>query len=415
MLRRNAEEENHALHESRTVEERPGDAPMKTEQKIWTRVRGWAPVYVEPLAQSAQLVLLFGATAALQDPRLIEPIRKSYPSARIFGCSTAGEICGTQVSDDSLVATAIRFEHTQVRTVQVSLDVNTDSRRGGELLAQALPHSVNAEGGVGDEKLAHVLVLSDGLSVNGSDLVRGLAMSLPEGVAVTGGMAGDGARFAETLVFKGDVAEKAVIAAVGLYGNRLQVGFGSLGGWDPFGPERLVTRSKGNVLHQLDGRPALGLYKQYLGEHASALPASGLLFPLSVRVNSGDTPLVRTILAVDEEQQSMTFAGDVPEGAYARLTKASVDRLVEGAVGAARASRAERDLAPELAILISCVGRKLVLKQRVEEEVEGVRDILGEQAALTGFYSYGEIAPFLRGERSELHNQTMTVTTFAER
>jgi hypothetical protein len=194
----------------------------------------------------------------------------------------------------------------------------------------------------------------------------------------------------------------------------LKVGFGSLGGWDPFGPERLVTRSKGNVLFELDGRPALSLYKQYLGEHSKGLPATGLLFPLSVRVEPGETPLVRTILAVDEQQQSMTFAGDVPEGAYARLSKANVDRLIDGAVGAARASCPAGSVAPELAILISCVGRKLVLKQRVEDEVEGVRSILGEQAAMTGFYSYGEIAPFSLGERSELHNQTMTITTFAE-
>lgn len=264
------------------------------------------------------------------------------------------------------------------------------------------------------KKLAHVLVLSDGLSVNGSDLVRGLMKSLPEGLAVTGGLAGDGARFGKTLVFRSDAPEKGVVAAVGLYGSRLQVGFGSHGGWDPFGPERLVTLSKGNILFELDGRPALGLYKKYLGEHAKGLPATGLLFPLSVRVAPGDTPLMRTILAVDEQQQSMTFAGDVPEGAYARLSKANVNRLVNGAVGAARASRQAGALAPELAILISCIGRKLVLKQRVEEEVEGVRDILGEQAVLTGFYSYGEIAPFSLGERSELHNQTMTVTTFAE-
>jgi hypothetical protein len=231
---------------------------------------------------------------------------------------------------------------------------------------------------------------------------------------VTGGLAGDGARFGETLVFKGDVPEKGAIAVVGLYGSRLKVGFGSLGGWAPFGPERLVTRAKANILFELDGRPALGLYKQYLGEHANGLPATGLLFPLSVRSEPGETPVVRTILAVDEQQQSMTFAGDVPEGAHARLAKANVDRLVDGAVDAARASRPASAVAPTLAILISCVGRKLVLKQRVEEEVEGVRAILGEQAVLTGFYSYGEIAPFSLGERSELHNQTMTITTFAE-
>ena len=301
-----------------------------------------------------------------------------------------------------------------MRAAQVSLNAIPDSRHAGEFLARALPHSVAAPEGGPEDKLAHVLVLSDGLTVNGSDLVRGLIEHLPEGVAITGGLAGDGARFGETLVFTGEGPERGAIAAIGLYGSRLKIGFGSLGGWDPFGPERLVTRSKGNVLFELDGRPALALYKQYLGEHAKGLPATGLLFPLSVRALPGDTPLVRTILAVDEHEQTMTFAGDVPEGARVRLTKSNVDRLVDGAVGAAQASRPAGAAAPDLAILISCVGRKLVLKQRVEEEVEGVRDVLGERALLTGFYSYGEIAPFSAGERSELHNQTMTITTFIE-
>jgi len=387
---------------------------MKTEQRRWTQQCGWIPESSGPLAQSAQLVLVFGATTALRDSRLLESIRTFYPAAHIFGCSTAGEICGAQVSDDSLVATAIHFEHTQVRIADVRPDASADSQQAGEFLAQALPHSIGAGGSGTEQKLAHVLVLSDGLSVNGSDLVRGLTKNLPVGVSVTGGLAGDGGRFSETMVFRGGVPEKGAVAAVGLYGSRLKVGFSALGGWDPFGPERLVTRAKGNVLFELDGRPALGLYKQYLGEHAKGLPATGLLFPLSVWTKPGETPLVRTILAVDEQQQSMTFAGDVPQGAHARLTKANVERLIDGAICAARASRPAGAVPPELAILISCVGRKLVLKQRVEEEVEGVRSILGEQAVLTGFYSYGEIAPFSLGERSALHNQTMTITTFAE-
>ena len=266
-----------------------------------------------------------------------------------------------------------------------------------------------------EEKLAHVLVLSDGLKVNGSDFVAGLMKHLPEGITLTGGLAGDGARFGETLVFQGDVPEKDTIAALGLYGSRLKVGFGSLGGWDSFGPERLITKSKANVLYELDGHSALGLYKQYLGEHAKGLPATGLLFPLSIRTQSGETPVVRTILSVDEAAQSMTFAGDIPEGAYARLMKANFDRLIDGATGAARTSyQAIGSGAPELAILISCVGRKLVLKQRIEEEVEAVRDVLGERATLAGFYSYGEISPFTPGAKCELHNQTMTITALSE-
>jgi hypothetical protein len=262
----------------------------------------------------------------------------------------------------------------------------------------------------------HVFVLSDGLQVNGSELVGGLASALPPHVSITGGLSGDGDRFESTLVVLDGVAMRGAVGAIGLYGDAIRVGYASLGGWDPFGPERLITRAEGNVLYELDGQSALALYKRYLGDHAAELPSSGLLYPLSLRIRDEDVPVVRTILAVDEEHQSMTFAGDVPVGSYARLMKANFDRLIDGAAGAAKTTReAVGDANPELAILISCVGRKLVLKQRVEEEVESVRDVLGASATFTGFYSYGEISPFTPNAKCELHNQTMTITTLSER
>mgnify|MGYP000428852552 CR=1 FL=1 len=378
---------------------------MKIEQKKWTEAKGWVVEYPEALGASAQLVLVFGARAILGEQNLVAQIKTTYPNAHILGCSTAGEICGTQVSDHTLVLTAVSFEHTWLKGTQVEMQRMEDSFQAGKCLAQ----SFDPEG------LVHVLVLSDGLVVNGSDLVRGLTSQLPDRVTVTGGLAGDGTQFQETLVFWDGVPKKNTIAALGLYGSRLRIGYGSLGGWDPFGPERLITRSRGNILYELDGRSALELYKKYLGEHASGLPATGLLFPLSLRGEAGETGVVRTILSVNEQEQSMTFAGDVPEGAYARMMKANFGRLIDGAVGAAQTTcEASGSHSPALAILISCVGRKLVLKQRIEEEVEGVRDVLGEHTILSGFYSYGEISPFMPGAKCELHNQTMTITTFAE-
>jgi hypothetical protein len=234
-------------------------------------------------------------------------------------------------------------------------------------------------------------------------------------VTVTGGLAADGPRFVETAVVWDGVAQPATIAAVGLYGNRLRVGYGSLGGWDTFGPDRLITRSAGNVLYELDGTSALELYKRYLGSHAADLPASGLLFPLSLSAGSGEERVVRTLLAINEAEGSITFAGDVPEGAYARLMKANFDRLIDGASSAAATSLAVLDAdAAELALLVSCVGRKLVLQQRIEEEVEAVRDVLGARPTLAGFYSYGELSPLAAGGSCALHNQTMTITTLAE-
>ena len=259
-----------------------------------------------------------------------------------------------------------------------------------------------------------MLVFSEGLAINGDALVRGLSESLPPHVTVTGGLSADGEDFRETLVLARHEVCKHAVAGVGLYGDRLKVGYGSLGGWDSFGPERMVTRSAGNVLYELDGQSALALYKRYLGAHAADLPASGLLFPLSLRMRD-DAAVVRTILSVNETDQSMTFAGDVPEGGYVRLMKANFDRLIDGAVGAGRVSAQALTNSPvELALLISCVGRRMVLRQRIEEEVEGVREVVGDAAVLTGFYSYGEISPFTPSARCELHNQTMTVTTMTE-
>lgn len=377
---------------------------MEVEQFRWLGARGWEPVPPGRLGEHAHLVLAFGGTTLMKEGALLEALRRAYPRAHLLACSTAGEIFGTQVSDNTLVATAVRFEATRVAGACVGVKDADDSAAAGATLARALE----------PRGLVHVLLLSDGIHVNGSALVCGMSRELEPHVTVTGGLSGDGSRFKETFVAWDGPATPRAVAAVGFYGDRLRVGHGSLGGWDPFGPERLVTRSRGNVLYEVDRRPALALYKTYLGEHADDLPASGLLFPLSLRTEHGGG-LVRTILAVDEAEGSMTFAGDVPEGAYVRLMKANFDRLIDGAVGAARASHARLDAAPaDLAILISCVGRKLVLRQRVEEEVEGVREVLGERAALTGFYSYGEISPFTPTARCELHNQTMTVTTLAE-
>ncbi|MGH6645514.1 FIST signal transduction protein [Aquabacterium sp.] len=350
-------------------------------------------------------VLAFGSPEALQNVEALAQLRIWYPQAHIVGCSTAGEICGMSVQDNTLVATALHFAHTHLRMASAMVVDALDSHQTGATLAAEL----NTPG------LAHVMVLSDGLHVNGTALANGLREHLPATVAVTGGLAGDGDRFQSTLVCVDNKVSEKCVAAIGFYGDRLKVGYGSMGGWDSFGPERLVTRSSGNVLFELDGQPALDLYKRYLGEHAQQLPASALLFPLALRGDSIDGSVVRTILAVDEAQGSMTFAGDMPQGTHARLMKANFDRLIEGAAGAARAGLQRLDsFEPELAILISCVGRKLVLKQRVEEEIESVREVLGPQATLAGFYSYGEICPHLNLTKCELHNQTMTVTTFSE-
>jgi hypothetical protein len=379
---------------------------MKIEQNLWKPDKGWQSGDPGKLGASAHLVLAFGSKSTLQNRHLMEAFRKWYPAAQILGCSTAGEICGTEVSDESLVLTAIQFDHSSVKGVRTDIRSCSDSYQCGEKLARLLPK----------EGLRHLFVISEGLKVNGNDLVEGLVSQLPAGVAVTGGLSGDGALFKETFVLSEEAAPRQeVVSVLGFYGDRLKIGYGAMGGWDPFGPERVITRSKGNVLYEIDGRSALELYKNYLGEHAKGLPGTALHFPLSLRKREGGNSVVRTILSVDEKERSMIFAGDVPQGFNARLMRANFERLIDGSIGAARTSyEAMGNAEPELAVLISCVGRKLVLKQRTEEEVEGVREVMGDRTVLTGFYSYGGISPFNPDSRCEFHNQSMTITTFSE-
>lgn len=378
---------------------------MKIEQCRWSE-HAWKSKKPGELSSDANLVFVFGSTSHLKEGAVIGEIKNAYPQAILIGCSTAGEIFNAEVTDNTVVCTAVALEKTAVKSNSAMIADMADSFAIGQQLIRGLEK----------DGLVHVFVLSDGIHVNGSKLVAGISSELPPGVAVTGGLAADGDRFVETVVLGSDgkVSDRQV-TLIGFYGDSFKVGYGSLGGWDPFGIERRITRSKDNILYELDGQPVLKLYKEYLGEHAEKLPASGLLFPLTVKVNEGEEWVVRTILGVNEADNSMIFAGDVPEGAAARLMKANFERLIDGATAAAEKSyQAIGSATPDLAILISCVGRKMILKQRVEEEVESVRDVLGDGAILAGFYSYGEISPFLPNAKCELHNQTMTITTFSE-
>ena len=267
--------------------------------------------------------------------------------------------------------------------------------------------------------LVGIFVLSDGLNVNGSELVAGITGAVGKQVAVTGGLAGDGADFHETLVGANCVPRKQTVAAVGFYGSAIRIGHGSAGGWDEFGPRRQITRSRGNVLFEFDGQPALDLYELYLGdEEARGLPGSGLLFPLRIfDPERPDHDIVRTILAVDHEARSMTFAGDVPEGWTAQLMRGNFDRLAAGAAMAARQAAdgiGQTPTGDQLAILVSCIGRRLLMGQHTADELEAASGEFGPHIPQLGFYSYGEISPHRVSGVCELHNQTMTVTTIAE-
>lgn len=360
--------------------------------------------YASLLAIQPTLVLAFGSVAALQASA--PSLHAAFASSHLAGCSTAGEISGEGVADDSLVVTALHFEKTQVVQVSTVLAEMGDSFAAGVRLAK----------GLSTAGLRAVLIFGQGVAINGSALIGGLASVVGAHIPITGGLAGDGGAFAKTWVLDDAGLSDERLVCLGLYGDQLEFAHGSFGGWSPFGPARKVTRSENNVLYELDGESALDVYKKYLGEHAKGLPASGLLFPFAMLGSDhNEVGLIRTILGVDEAAGSLTLAGDIDPNGYLKLMHASTDALVDGAEAAAQAAqKMQSNPGAGLALLVSCVGRKLVMGGRVDEEVEAVGDVFGQGATLAGFYSYGEISPFAPSVDCKLHNQTMTITYLSE-
>ena len=353
---------------------------------------------------SAEIVFIFGDREAFKINDPYTKMRKIYPNAEIVGCSSSGNILGDQVSSAPMVATATTFKSSHVKTGIIDFKDTDDLEETGYLVTRQLPK----------EGLKHVLILSDGLHMNGSALARGANRAVDDNIPITGGLAGDGIAFEETYIIANDIAKQNRVVAVGFYGENITISSGCYAGWDEFGVLRTITRSEGNVVYEIDHQPALELYKKYLGEYASDLPSSGLRFPMSIKANEDDTPVIRSVLLVDEQKQSLTFAGDVPQGYRARLMKTDIDGLIDGSQIAAGRVECQND-ANALAVVISCVGRRLVLNQLTDEELESISATLGSNVQLTGFYSYGELAPFSTELMScHLHNQTMTLTVIYE-
>ncbi len=357
-------------------------------------------------AQRAQLVWVFGEAAALTHPQCYPSLKAAFPHAHIVGCSTGGNAQGTSLSEGDVVATALEFGRSTFRIAQAEVSASTDF----DALARTVLNRLHGE------DLRHVFLLSDGLATNGTKLARALTEASGGKVGVTGGLAGDGTRFQATWVMVDGPARQNQLVAIGFYGKALTVNTGCFAGWDEFGAERVITKSAGNVVYEIDNKPALSLYKEYLGPYANELPGSAFRFPLSIRATQSDKPVIRTVLGIHEADQSLTFAGDMPQGYFGRLMKTNLDGLIDSAGLAAHAAKnAGSEHSDQLCLVVSCVGRRVVLQQLTEEELDIIQNTLGEHTKLIGFYSYGELAPQDEARvNCQLHNQTISLTTLTE-
>ncbi|WP_430411085.1 FIST signal transduction protein [Kordia sp.] len=361
----------------------------------------------EQISLEKPLVFVFGNRYLLENKAILTEVKLLFPNGEFVFGSTAGDITSQYVDDESITITAIEFEKSKFVIKTANVLANNSEINSYET-GKKLIEQFDTKG------LKHVFIVSEGSFINGSQLTLGMNSGTEDKLLITGALCGDAARFEKTIASYNEVPKAGEIIAIGLYGETLDISFSINGGWTPFGPERIVTKSNANVLYELDNKPALDLYKKYLGEKSKELPAAALLYPLKVKSTNEKQSIVRTILNINEEENSMILAGDILENSRVQLMMTNVDTIVDASEQAALQALENRTKKPELAILVSCIGRKLVLDQRVEEEVEEVLEVVGKNTTICGLYSYGEIAPFRGEQNCQLHNQTMTITLISE-
>jgi len=372
-----------------------------------TYSKKWICTKAAQHGDNKKLILFFADRLVLENEKTVyNSLRELYPNDDIISISTSGQLNDTEIYDSESVAIVIEFEKSTYKIYSEEHTKSISSREIGKQLANQLK----------SEHLKHALIFSEGTNINGSDLTKGISHLFNHKMSVTGGIAGDGVRFEKTLVGLNDQLSQNLVVAIGLYGDQLNVGFGEKGGFETFGPIKTITKSHRNELYEIDNQNAIELYKKYLGNHAENLAESSLYFPLSVRIDEKKDCFVRTILSIDEAEKKMTFAGDIPEGANLRLMRTNIDNLLVSAGEAAeKAKLPNEEQKDELVLIVSCVGRKVILEHRVEEEIEEVKEAINNpNACITGFYSYGEISSTSNFKGCDLYNQTMTITTIYE-
>lgn len=335
--------------------------------------------------------------------QMIKGICEGTGTDQLIGCTTAGEISNSGLSINSAVLGGIVSDTLNFQIVTVQ-GLEKDSVAAGRHLAASFSSAPR-----------YLQVFSDGLTGNGCAILRGIADVLGVNVPVSGGAAGDNGNFVKTFQFGRDRIYSDAICGIGFYGD-FKLGTGVKSGWAPIGLAKQVTRARGKTVYELNGEPALNVFERFLGQHAEKLPAIGVEYPLGFTsfLEGSDEQgqyVLRATMSVDRKERSITFAGEIPEGAMVNMTCGDKTSILKAAEAAAREARcAIGDTPPKVVFCYSCMARKIVLGRRTEGEIEQVQAQFGPQIPIIGFYTYGEFSPVGPVAPSHLHNETITLS-----
>jgi hypothetical protein len=334
---------------------------------------------------------------------LVKGVQEAIGPQPLIGCTTDGELSSAGFSTGSaviggIVSDQVAFEIASVR------DIGGNSGKQGRTLGARFSDSVR-----------YLQLFSDGITGDGSALLRGLQSALTAEMPIAGGTSGDGGKFVQSWQFLGDQILSDAAVAIGFCGD-FTLGTGVESGWSPIGLPKKVTRAEGNILYELNGESALEVYERFLGRHARNLPAVGVEYPLGLiapdQGSDDDAMLLRATMSVDREAGAIRFAGEIPEGTMVYLTCGDRGSILDATEKAASHAVAELGAAtaPAVVFFYSCMARKMLLGLRTREEFERLRSQLTPEVPILGFYSYGEFCRPKRGLPSVLHNETATIS-----
>lgn len=357
-------------------------------------------------------VLFFG-----NDDTAFSVIKDKYKKAHIVGCTTSGEIDGNTFHEGSM-CTVLKMHKTRLKTVVIK-DINYEN--SFDYGKRAMTQLIEEESFL-SEKLNGVLLFTDGLNVNGAKVAEGIA-SINSIVKVAGGTAADNLAFERTHVFSHEKIGGALVA-LGFYGEDIVFELGSKSGVEPIGIEKKITHAENNVLYSLDGEPALDVYKKWFKNFSTdnELRASLLECPVEISSNfQKEEGLVRTPIDLNEKDGSIRYTGEIPQGKSLRMMRADIEGMVSASEEIVeetwgKISKKDQNDNSILSLLVSCSGRKAVLKTEVEDEFFNAnKNIKNKNSAQVGLYSYGEYNRVNEEKGVEFLNQTMTVVCIYEK
>ncbi|MEM6838904.1 MAG: FIST N-terminal domain-containing protein [Cyanobacteria bacterium P01_C01_bin.120] len=375
-----------------------------TESLCYDLANGWSKPFPD-LDSDNTLIVVFAAHEYCDSPEPLKELRQAFPKSKIIGCSTPVVVCDGGLREGAIAVGIIRFKNTQIRLSYTSVQGFAESRTAGQHLGKQLA----------DENLKGVLIFSDGVTTEATDLVRGLQEMLPSDVTIAGGLA-SGHTLDDTWMLCDGELKRFYACAVGFVGNTVELTRATGGGWRLVGGECQATRTAGRTLFELDGEPANAVYQRQIGCNAGfGLHESSTRYPLTLRLPDLEMQIVRDINSVDEASGALELAGDIPEGVMVQVMTTTEDEILDGVDEAIERLRSKTILPKHnaLAVYVSCAGRRAVLLEKTNEEAALAHDGLGQGIHQIGMYAFGEISTTSSGP-PHVHNETITIGLIRE-